>query len=62
MEFLDAIEEPLKEELLPLEKGKTIYTSLLGTAPGLAPEENVKVIWRKREANGTSIHLKKKAP
>lgn len=44
VEFLNAIEEPLKEDNLPLEKGKTIYTSLLGTASDLAPEENVKVI------------------
>ena len=42
VEFLNAVEEPLKEKHLPLEKGKTIYTSLLGTAADLTPSDNVK--------------------
>ena len=42
-EFLQAVEEPLKEEHLPVAKGKTIYTSLLGTSNKLSPAENVKV-------------------
>ena len=43
VEFLQAVEEPLKEEYLPKPLGKTIYTSLLGTAAKLTPGENVKV-------------------
>ena len=43
VEFLQAVEEPLKEEYLPAAKGKTIYTSLLGTSNKLSPAENVKV-------------------
>ena len=43
VEFLDTIEEPLKEEYLPEAKGKTIYASLLGTAKDLSPVENVQV-------------------
>ena len=42
VEFLNAVEEPLKEKHLPLEKGRTIYTSLLGTAADLSPTDNVK--------------------
>ena len=44
VEFIDAIEEPLKDQYLPEASGKTIYTSLLGTAANLSPAENVKVI------------------
>ena len=43
VEFLDAIEEPLKDKHLPKENGKFIYTSLLGTAPGLSTAENVQL-------------------
>jgi hypothetical protein len=43
VEFLNAVEEPLKDEHLPQERGKFIYTSLLGTAADLTPEQNVKV-------------------
>ena len=43
VEFLDAVEEPLKDQHLPEAKGKTIYASLLGTAANLTPGENVKV-------------------
>jgi len=43
VEFLDAIEEPLKDKHLPNERGKFIYTSLLGTAKDLSPVENVQV-------------------
>merc|ERR1712141_84081 len=43
-EFLQAVEEPLKEEHLPVAKGKAIYTSLLGTSAKLSPAENVKII------------------
>jgi len=43
VEFLDAVEEPLKDQHLPEAKGKTIYASLLGTAANLTPVENVKV-------------------
>ena len=43
VEFLDTIEEPLKDEYLPEAKGKTIYASLLGTAKDLSPVENVQV-------------------
>ena len=42
VEFLNAVEEPLKEKHLPPEKGRTIYTSLLGTAADLSPTDNVK--------------------
>ena len=42
-EFLQAVEEPLKEEHLPVPKGKTIYTSLLGTSAKLSAADNVKV-------------------
>ena len=44
VEFIDAIEEPLKDQYLPEASGKTIYTSLLGTAANLPPADNVKVI------------------
>ena len=43
VEFLEAIEEPLKNEHLPAALGKTIYTSLLGTSAKVSPAENVKV-------------------
>jgi len=43
VEFLDAIEEPLKDQHLPNETGKFIYTSLLGTAADLSTAENVQV-------------------
>ena len=43
VEFLQAVEEPLKDEYLPKALGKTVYTSLLGTLPSLTPGENVKV-------------------
>ena len=43
VEFIDAIEEPLKDQYLPEALGKTIYASLLGTAADLTPAENVKV-------------------
>ena len=43
VEFLQTLEEPLKDEYLPKPLGKTIYTSLLGTSAKLAPGENVKV-------------------
>ena len=43
VEFLQAVEEPLKDQYLPEAKGKTIYTSLLGTAADLTPAENIKV-------------------
>ena len=43
VEFLEAIEGPLKKQFLPDAKGKTIYTSLLGTIADLTPAENVKV-------------------
>ena len=42
VEFLNVVEEPLKDKHLPLEKGRTIYTSLLGTAADLSPADNVK--------------------
>jgi non-ribosomal peptide synthetase component F len=35
VEFLNEIEAPFKDQLLPKEKGKFIYTSMLGTARGL---------------------------
>ena len=43
VEFLDAVEEPLKDEHIPQALGKTIYASLLGTAADLSASENVKV-------------------
>ena len=43
VEFLDAVEEPLKDQYLPEARGKTIYASLLGTAADLSPVDNVKV-------------------
>ena len=46
VEFLQAVEEPLKDEYLPKALGKTVYTSLLGTSPSLTPGENVKVIFQ----------------
>jgi hypothetical protein len=42
VEFLDAVEEPLKEQHLPPGKGNFIYTSLLGTSEDLSTAENVK--------------------
>ena len=44
VEFLQAVEEPLKDEYLPDALGRTIYTSLLGTSAKLNPAENVKVL------------------
>ena len=44
VEFLDVIEEPLKDLYLPEARGKTIYASLLGTAANLTPAENIKVL------------------
>ena len=46
VEFLQAVEEPLKEEHLPAALGKTIYTSLLGTSCKLSPADNVKVLYK----------------
>jgi len=43
VEFLDAVEEPLKDQYLPEARGKTIYASLLGTAADLSPVDNVKI-------------------
>ena len=43
VEFLDAVEEPLKDEHIPTGKGHFIYTSLLGTASDLSTAENVQV-------------------
>ena len=43
VEFLDAVEEPLKDEHIPPGKGHFIYTSLLGTASDLSTAENVQV-------------------
>ena len=43
VEFLDAVEEPLKDEHIPPGKGHFIYTSLLGTAKDLSTAENVQV-------------------
>ena len=44
VDFLRAVEEPLKREHLPPGKGKFIYTSLLGTAAHLTTSENIKVV------------------
>ena len=41
VEFLDAVEEPLKDAHIPQGKGNFIYTSLLGTAADLSTAENV---------------------
>ena len=41
VEFLDAVEEPLKDAHIPPGKGNFIYTSLLGTAADLSTAENV---------------------
>ena len=43
VEFLNAVEEPLKDQHIPPGKGKFIYTSLLGTAKHLSTADNVKV-------------------
>ena len=43
VEFLNALEEPLKDQYLPQIMGKVIYASLLGTRANLTPAENVKV-------------------
>ena len=43
LEFLEAVEQPIKEQHLPEGLGKTVYASMLGTAKGLSPAENVKV-------------------
>ena len=40
-EFLDAVEEPLKDAHIPQGKGNFIYTSLFGTAADLSTAENV---------------------
>ena len=47
VEFLQSVEEPLKDEHLPVGLGKTIYTSLLGTSSKVCAADNVKVIYRK---------------
>ena len=44
VEFLQSVEEPLKDEHLPAGLGKTIYTSLLGTSSKVCAADNVKVI------------------
>ena len=44
VEFLQSVEEPLKDEHLPAGLGKTIYTSLLGTSSKICAADNVKVI------------------
>ena len=46
VEFLQSVEEPLKDEHLPAGLGKTIYTSLLGTSSKVSPADNVKVIFQ----------------
>ena len=46
VEFLQSVEEPLKDEHLPAALGKTIYTSLLGTSSKVCAADNVKVILR----------------
>ena len=46
VEFLQSVEEPLKDEHLPVGLGKTIYTSLLGTSSKVCAADNVKVIYR----------------
>jgi hypothetical protein len=38
VEFLESVEEPLKEKYIPKEMGKFIYTSMLGTAKNLRYE------------------------
>ena len=43
VEFLDAVEEPLKDKHIPPGKGNFIYTSLLGTSAHLSTAENVQV-------------------
>ena len=43
VEFLQSVEEPLKDEHLPAGLGKTIYTSLLGTSSKVCAADNVKV-------------------
>ena len=49
VEFLQSVEEPLKDEHLPAGLGKTIYTSLLGTSAKVSPADNVKVIFKKQQ-------------
>ena len=44
VEFLQSVEEPLKDEHLPAGLGKTIYTSLLGTSSKICAADNVKVV------------------
>ena len=46
VEFLQSVEEPLKDEHLPVGLGKTIYTSLLGTSSKICAADNVKVVSR----------------
>ena len=46
VEFLQSVEEPLKDEHLPAGLGKTIYTSLLGTSSKVCAADNVKVIFK----------------
>ena len=41
VEFLDAVEEPLKEAHIPQGKGNFLYTSLFGTAPHISTAKNV---------------------
>ena len=43
VDFLEVIEAPLKEAHLPQERGRYIYTSMLGTARELSAAENVRV-------------------
>lgn len=42
VEFLDAIEQPLKDKHIPREMGKFIYTSMLGTAKNLRCVDRIK--------------------
>merc|ERR1719187_529361 len=51
VDFLNAIEEPLKKKHVPEGRGKFIYTSLLGTDKNLSTAENVQVVMYMEQEN-----------
>ena len=53
VEFLQSVEEPLKDEHLPAGLGKTIYTSLLGTSSKVCAADNVKVTFKINSSIGS---------
>ena len=67
VEFLDAVEEPLKEAHIPQGKGNFLYTSLFGTAAHISTAENVqasqhfstKIVYNAQPTNQVAIFIAK---